>query len=43
MNKVVPLEALLRLLAFNVSGFFMGLGIARGEGTYPLMPQRKTL
>jgi hypothetical protein len=43
MNKVVPLEALLRLLAFTVSGFFNGLGIARGDSTYPFMPQRKTL
>jgi hypothetical protein len=41
MNKVVPLEALLMLLAFNVSGFFMGSGIARGDETYPFMSQRK--
>jgi hypothetical protein len=43
MNKVVPMEALLRLSAFTMSGFFMGLGVAQGDGTYPFMPQRKIL
>jgi hypothetical protein len=43
MNKVVPMEALLMLLTFNMSGFFIGSGIARGDGSYPFMPQRKIL
>jgi hypothetical protein len=43
MNKVVPLEALLILFAFTMSGLFMGLSVARGDGTYPFMPQRKIL